>query len=1384
MTSSAAAGHGTPPANSSALTPPALTPPAPSNAPAVAPPTGAAPPAVPATDRNPLVAGAVLQHQRLVALLAEFKARSSAITSRNDQERSATTQTFKTAIAATDQTLLESLQSLTTTRDGDLQTADAALKTATASADRGLSKSKAAVEESAMGLLGSAKKKHNDRVWMADSLFDNCKHRPRLAHEALDKQLKARRIDLQVVREQLAEFMKRCNQGPLPAVTAEPATAPAIARPEPTQAELVVQAERSKPIAPPEADEIATEAQRAAEKYVSLSYRMGPRLAVSGVAVLLAALIGIGAAVGGLALRGWTFEPLVAAIGVGGAVLAFAALFMLGRSVRASTQAAAADVLKTITGAEAQADAMAQASEARRAAQEGAVIARRAGEIDTARAEFVELDRTVRAEAKAKLDTLIGKLQQAQAEAKATYSQSRAAIEKAFADAQQTASATHQMATTTAHANRDQAIRQLDAWLGTESTTITADWTAAVDTWQRDSHALCDAVDAANPAWETLVETNGQASTGRSLGSKRLGGHPIKVGSIELSTRLAGGLPDDSRLPWTGPQTLRVPLSLMTPTLASLLVQAPPEGRHAGIAVIQAAALRALLTLPPAKTRFVLIDPVGLGQSFAGLMHLADYQPQLVADRIWTETRHIEQRLIDLTEHMEMVIQKYLRNEFADIEKYNEFAGEVAEPYRFLIIADFPAGMNEASAQRLKSIIESGPRCGVYTFMLADPRAKLPGAVNNTGAALSMADIERASLTIAWRKDRFVLQNKVLSALPLEVQSPPDDDLFRTLVHQAGTQAKQAGTVQVPIEMVMPTAAQIWTGDSTREFRLPLGRLGASKLQYLTLGKGTAQHALIAGRTGSGKSTLMNVVITAAALWFSPSQVELYLIDFKKGVEFRAYAVAKLPHAKVVAIESEREFGLSVLRKLDDELRRRGELFRMVGAQDLAAFRKERPSEHMPRCLLIIDEFQEIFSEDDKLSQEASLLLDRLVRQGRAFGMHVILGSQTLAGAYSLARSTIGQMAVRIALQCTEADSYLILSEDNAAARLLSRPGEAIYNDASGMLEGNSPFQIAWLADEQRQTFLAMARSETDRRNIHAPGPIVFEGSKPADLSDNHLLSELEADNAPTVEPITTRAWLGEPVSIKDPTSAVFRRQAGHNLLVIGQRDETGAGILAAAVRGLLAQHPMLAPHPELDGTGGLKRITLLDGTPQDSPVVGALMTEATRVARNAMEIANIDYRAVAEAINALGDELQRRMDADATDAPSLYLVINGLQRYRMLRKSEDDFGMGASLSSFGDPDAPPPAPKPDQTLVKLLREGPNFGIFTLAWCDTVVNLERTLPRGLLKEFDQRAVMQMSQTDSSTLIDSPVAGNLGQHRMLLAIESQGTTEKFRPYQLD
>ena len=78
----------------------------------------------------------------------------------------------------------------------------------------------------------------------------------------------------------------------------------------------------------------------------------------------------------------------------------------------------------------------------------------------------------------------------------------------------------------------------------------------------------------------------------------------------------------------------------------------------------------------------------------------------------------------------------------------------------------------------------------------------------------------------------------------------------------------------------------------------------------MRLGKGTSQHVLIAGKTGSGKSTMMHALITNLALNYSPNEIQFYLIDFKKGVEFKLYDHYKLPHARVIAIESERELSL------------------------------------------------------------------------------------------------------------------------------------------------------------------------------------------------------------------------------------------------------------------------------------------------------------------------------------------------------------------------------------------------------------------------------------------------------------------------------------------
>ncbi len=899
------------------------------------------------------------------------------------------------------------------------------------------------------------------------------------------------------------------------------------------------------------------------------------------------------------------------------------------------------------------------------------------------------------------------------------------------------------------HAEHDAAIAELRQELASARSAMLSAWAEGMSAARAEHRSIADACESAFPEWDA-------ASAWQAWERPHRAPPAVRFGTFEIDlTQLSGGLPDEDGFDPGGPAVVRLPAmvdlgSSIGPdgAVGSLLLETDASGRAEAIGALRAAMVRGLTTFPPGRARFTIIDPIGLGQSFAGFMHLADHDEALVSDRIWTEARHIEQRLTDLTEHMESVIQKYLRNEFPTIGAYNERAGEVAEPYRFLIVADFPSNFSESSARRLSSILHSGPRCGVFTFLVRDAAQRLP-----TG--ISQDDLDTTCVRVTSRRGALRFEDAPRDRAPFELEPAPPEDLVTDLTNRVGQAARDSSRVEVPFGTVTPQDDRIWTGDCAQELRVPIGRAGATKLQDLSLGRGTLQHALIAGKTGSGKSTLLHVLITNLAMWYSPDQVQFYLVDFKKGVEFKSYALHDLPHARAIAIESEREFGLSVLQEVDAELRRRGERYRDLAVQDVAGFRAKVPDEPMPRILLVIDEFQELFTEDDKVAHEANLLLDRLVRQGRAFGIHVLLGSQTLGGAYTLARSTMGQMGIRVALQCSEADSYLILSEDNAAARLLSRPGEAIYNDASGLLEGNTPFQIVWLAERERDAALERVSLKAQAYGFERERPlVVFEGNAPADPSGNAMLRRvIEVAAAPK-----RRVWLGNAVAIKDPTGIEMERQTGSNLLVVGQREDVIIPMLSVAMLGLAADDPE-------------SRFVVVDGS--SAPAGRALLRRVCTVIPNHAEIA--DGSTLGDTFSSAYQELEDRK-AGLGGSGAIYIVVAGLHRYRDLRRREDAYG----LSAFGDDDGSA-AVSPDRALASLIDDGPSLGIHVIAWCDTVTGLHRVVDRRSMRLFAHRVLFQMGQGDSSELIDSVQAARLGEHRAVLFSEDTGAAEKFHPY---
>jgi len=1163
-------------------------------------------------------------------------------------------------------------------------------------------------------------------VWQAEAIHEEAIRIPVRDLEAYRSHLQARVAELEGLMAQARAFVKRCRMRmpPEPGLDAA-AAAQAGAQPE-------------------------TAIMQQTEVVRGLNAQLG-RLWLPGLfrgPILLAPwflFAAIGAGVGALLNDGVGGMPgrlMHAAYGAAGGtlltiVLAFVA-YLVGR--RKLHAALAPSLQASAIAHAAMKSAMARAEGARRQKEE-LVTAQR--------------DESL-AEANAKFGPLLDELEARRAEKLATIEQTvplkRTEIANRRAAQLNDAQVTRDVRVARAARALESSVASIDDRARAEVLAAESAWSQACEA---ERAAWCTARDeaegflAALCAADAALFTPWDALDAASWVPERTPGPAARVGhcTLDLAT-IPGALPTDPVLAWPAelPTALRIPVALGFPSHASLLLECGHEGRAQGVAMLQQAMLRVLTAMPPGKVRFTIVDPVGLGEGFASFMHLADEHEQLIGERIWTDHRHIEQKLTDLSEHMETVIQKYLRNEFASIEDYNRQAGEIAEPLRVLVFCDFPANLTEAAAKRLAGIVNSGARCGVHTMILRDERLEwVPG--------IDQADLRARSLCLQHREGRWGVTSHGLEGLPFDGEWPPAAERLIPLLRRIGKAAKEGSRVEVPFEMIAPKPDALWSGSTATSVQVPLGRTGATRLQMMTLGVGTSQHALIAGKTGSGKSTLLHALITNLALWYSPDEVEFYLVDFKKGVEFKTYATHRLPHARVVAVESDREFGLSVLQGLDGELKRRGDLYRQLGVQDLASYRRTGHPVVLPRVLLIIDEFQELFIEDDRIAQDANLLLDRLVRQGRAFGMHVVLGSQTLSGAFSLARTTMGQMGVRIALQCSEADSQVILSDENLAARLLSRPGEAIYNDAGGLLEGNSPFQVVWLPDQVREQWLNLAQMKAQAEPPKRPlETIIFEGNAPASLEANPVLA---GRCPPGTSPLAPSLWLGEAIAIKDPTAIRLRRMSGANTIVVGQRDDAAQALCASSLLSLAAQAPGA-------------RVVLLDGTTADDPTYGALEALGRSLG---LDIVTATPREMPERLQELAAEVASRQQSGAADGATILLIAHGLHRMRALRRNEDDYG-------FGGGDAPP---TPDKLFIALAREGPAVGVHVLATVDTATNMGRVLDRNGLREFDNRVLFQMSATDSSTMVDSPAASRLGPERAMLYNEELGIAEKFRFY---
>ncbi|GAA7342914.1 hypothetical protein MLS210_04750 [Helicobacter pylori] len=271
---------------------------------------------------------------------------------------------------------------------------------------------------------------------------------------------------------------------------------------------------------------------------------------------------------------------------------------------------------------------------------------------------------------------------------------------------------------------------------------------------------------------------------------------------------------------------------------------------------------------------------------------------------------------------------------------------------------------------------------------------------------------------------------------------------------------------------------EFWTKSSQFEVSVPVGWDINHKEVCFEIG-GAQNHTLICGRSGSGKSNFLHVLIQNLAFYYAPNEVQLFLLDYKEGVEFNAYAdPAILEHARLVSVASSVGFGVSFLSWLCKEMQERANLFKQSGAKDLSAYRKHG---EMPRLIVVIDEFQVLFSDSTtKEKERVEKYLNTLLKKGRSYGVHLILATQTMRDS-GINKSLMAQIANRIALAMDAEDSESILSDGVACE--LTPPTEGIFNNNGGHQKDHTKMSIPKAPDEFEH-FIKRIHKEFNQRNL------------------------------------------------------------------------------------------------------------------------------------------------------------------------------------------------------------------------------------------------------------------------------------------------------------
>lgn len=680
-----------------------------------------------------------------------------------------------------------------------------------------------------------------------------------------------------------------------------------------------------------------------------------------------------------------------------------------------------------------------------------------------------------------------------------------------------------------------------------------------------------------------------------------------------------------------------------------------------------------------------------------------------------TSEEEKDKTFTELATVMNRNIRNYI-SKYPDLCTYNRENSNMREPYHFLFVNNIEETITDK--RQIDTLIRlvhahNAAKAGIFIFFTYNKKIK----TNNSDSYFS--ETYKAINNLLQMSSEIKLPELHDKNAKWSLEPKASTDIIAKVIKFVETQSLPVTIMSFKDEIEhMLSAGDLWNppfDTSDNRLLFPVGfQNAATKKEIEVSFAGKSPHFFVGGRTGTGKSILLHNLILNGALRYSPKQLQFYLVDMKGGMSFVGYK--HLPHVSALCASSSRHYAESLLEVFYKEIERRQMLFKLMGVPSLSVYNKTAAREKkdsLPYVFGIIDEFQELFTATDSISNQSQKYIERIHRTSRSVGVFLALCTQTPPS--NVDRSQVG---IKMTLACDRECSNKLIGNEGAAK--LRGVGRAIVNTSeNGDEKHNQEFQVAFIDEKKelpfyveqiRNNYLKQCNGKDELDHL-----IFDDNDLSARLSDNPKLRLFESQRDSRMPYI----YIGVPGFYrKEHVKFCFHRDSQSNVAICGTDRQTALRLVGIISIQFLLLYKQIGA-----------RVYICDLQKQIEETYNKLDFLSHEPGVKYGGSINLK-NSLEEVYNILN--MRKQSPADSVNEPEVLFSILDI-------KPDGSFSSGnANMFSFSGTQEKTPM----IMLKDLIEEGPNYGIHVLVYGYNYSNLEFLQNQSLLNNMEIKIALR------------------------------------------